>query len=135
MLEGCAPTAVFLNSEATGFTRADAQREAAPALRRRFLVEEFKEGVDALHQLAADLRASSLDQVHRDASLGAVGEANLGVIDGRDLGGCEDSHPVDERAALSSTLDQFELAHCPGDLLAHADRTDELPYSIYGWRF
>src|ERR1019366_622762 len=87
---------------------------ARPGLARGLLVEEFEEGIDALHQLAADLGARALDQMHRDAALGAVGEADLRVIDEGDLGRFENSHPIDERAALSCALDQFELARHPG---------------------
>jgi hypothetical protein len=96
-----------------------------------FIVEEFEEGVDALHQLTADLRASALDQMHRDAGLRTVGEADVGVIDEGDLGRPENAHPVDKRAALSGTLDQFELARHPGDLLRAPVGPANLSNSIY----
>src|ERR1700694_3656648 len=72
-----------------------------------FLVaEQFEKGVDTLHELTANLRASALDEVHGDPARAAVVEPHLRVFDGRHVVLGEDPHSVDQRGALRSPLDQ-----------------------------
>src|SRR3984893_11848771 len=72
-----------------------------------FLVaEQFEKGVDTLHELTANLRASALDQVHGDPAGAAVVEPHLRVLDGRHVVLGEDPHPIDQRGAIRCPLDQ-----------------------------
>src|ERR1700682_1828242 len=70
------------------------------------IAEQFEKGVDTLHELTANLRASALDQVHGDPARAAVVEPHLRVLDGRHVVLGEDPHPIDQRCAIRCPLDQ-----------------------------
>src|SRR5690348_635243 len=90
-------------------------------------VEQFEKCVDTLHQLAPDLCASALDQMHRDTSAAAVGKVDPRVLDTGDSPGIEDAHPIDQRSTLRRPFHQSQLTRHQG--LPRAI-TDGMLYSI-----
>src|SRR5581483_6323315 len=83
-----------------------------PSLPLFRFIEQFKERVDALHQLAPNLGAGSLDVVHGDSSRASIVKIDVGVLNGGDLA-VENPHPIDQRAALRGAFHQMKPSRHP----------------------
>src|SRR5260370_28642141 len=93
------------------------------------ILEQFKKGIDAFHQLPADLDARAFDQMHRDTPRRTVGQVHRRVIDLERFPWREEPHPVDQRATLGGALHQFEPG-CHRWSLLPWEVTTRLIYSI-----